>query len=56
MYTWHVSAESWPQKFDDSGAREDWGWKHQYNIPELSKAMFDYLIPLYRSQGKLYNY
>nr|CAD7200429.1 unnamed protein product [Timema douglasi] len=32
-------ADSWPQVFDDSEARSDWGWKHQYDIDKLVQAM-----------------
>lgn len=32
-------AETWPQSIDDSTARNDWGWKHQYNLPEMVKEM-----------------
>ncbi len=32
-------AESWPQSINDLRAREDWGWQHQYELPELVKTM-----------------
>jgi threonine 3-dehydrogenase len=28
-------ADDWPQVFDDSEARADWGWKHEYDIDRL---------------------
>lgn len=28
-------ADSWPNSLDDSQAREDWGWKHNYNRSQL---------------------
>lgn len=28
-------ADDWPQIFDDSEARADWGWKHEYDIDKL---------------------
>lgn len=31
--------------FDDSGARSDWGWKHEYDLERLVKVMFKYLGP-----------
>ncbi|XP_021913058.1 L-threonine 3-dehydrogenase, mitochondrial isoform X2 [Zootermopsis nevadensis] len=34
-------ADSWPQVFDDSAAREDWGWRHEYDITKLVTAMVD---------------
>jgi nucleoside-diphosphate-sugar epimerase len=33
-------AESWPQSIDDSVARGDWGWKHEYDLPRMTKDMF----------------
>lgn len=33
------TAESWPQVFDDSEARRDWGWKHQYDLQRLVETM-----------------
>lgn len=32
-------ANSWPQSIDDSQARIDWGWKHQYDLPRLVADM-----------------
>ncbi len=32
-------ADSWPTVFDDSNARSDWGWKHNYGLPELVQTM-----------------
>ena len=28
-------ADDWPQVFDDSEARNDWGWKHEYDLDKL---------------------
>lgn len=28
--------------FDDSNARKDWGWKHDYDLPELVQTMLNY--------------
>ncbi|KAI3364346.1 hypothetical protein L3Q82_011147 [Scortum barcoo] len=33
-------ADSWPMNFDDSNARKDWGWKHDYDLPELVQVKF----------------
>src|SRR5690349_11125441 len=30
-------ARSWPQSIDDSAARKDWGWKHEYDLPAIAK-------------------
>lgn len=32
-------AESWPGSIDDSEARADWGWKHEYNISKMTDIM-----------------
>ena len=32
-------AESWPESIDDSQARKDWGWKHEYNLNKMTKVM-----------------
>jgi nucleoside-diphosphate-sugar epimerase len=32
-------ADSWPGSIDDSSARADWGWKHEYSIERLVDAM-----------------
>lgn len=28
--------------FDDSNARKDWAWKHDYDLPELVQTMLNY--------------
>ncbi|XP_001382015.1 L-threonine 3-dehydrogenase, mitochondrial-like [Monodelphis domestica] len=35
-------ADSWPMNFDDTNARKDWGWKHDYDLPELVTTMFNF--------------
>lgn len=37
------SADSWPMNFDDSNARKDWGWKHDYDLPDLVQTMLNFL-------------
>ncbi len=32
-------ANSWPQSIDDSVARMDWGWKHEYDLKKLTSDM-----------------
>ncbi|KAJ1148869.1 hypothetical protein NDU88_001693 [Pleurodeles waltl] len=34
-------ADSWPMDFDDRNARKDWGWKHEYDLPELVTTMLN---------------
>lgn len=36
-------ADSWPQSIDDSVARKDWGWKHEYDLPRITADMLDNL-------------
>ena len=36
-------ADSWPASIDDSEARKDWGWKHQYNLESMTKDMLEHL-------------
>ena len=36
-------AESWPNSLDDICAREEWGWKPQYNLDEMTKDMLEKL-------------
>jgi len=38
-----VIAESWPNWMDDSAAREEWGWKPDYDLPRLTKDMLEVL-------------
>jgi len=32
-------ANSWPQSIDDSMARSDWGWKHEYDLDKMTQDM-----------------
>jgi nucleoside-diphosphate-sugar epimerase len=32
-------AESWPQSIDDSVARDEWHWKHEYDLEKLTADM-----------------
>jgi nucleoside-diphosphate-sugar epimerase len=32
-------ANSWPQSIDDSVARNDWNWKHEYDLPAMVEDM-----------------
>jgi nucleoside-diphosphate-sugar epimerase len=36
-------ADSWPASIDDSAAREDWNWNHQFDISSMTKDMLDHL-------------
>ena len=36
-------ANSWPQSIDDSVARNDWGWKPEYDLSRMTKDMLENL-------------
>jgi len=36
-------AESWPNKMDDSAAREEWGWNPEYDLPAMAADMIKVL-------------
>ena len=36
-------ADSWPGSIDDSRAREDWGWKHEFGLEEMTRTMLENL-------------
>ncbi len=36
-------AESWPRSIDDSVARADWGWKHEYDLQRMTTDMLQNL-------------
>ena len=40
-------ADSWPQSIDDSQARDDWGWQHQYSLDEMTEKMLTNLKEKY---------
>lgn len=40
-------ADSWPESINDSTAREDWGWKHEYGLDEITEVMIKNLRPRY---------
>jgi nucleoside-diphosphate-sugar epimerase len=37
-------ADSWPQSIDDSEARNDWGWQHRYELPQMTKEMLENVV------------
>jgi nucleoside-diphosphate-sugar epimerase len=39
-------ADSWPKSIDDSQARRDWGWKHEYDLAKMSRDMIQNLTPI----------
>ena len=36
-------ADSWPDYMNDSAAREEWGWKHEYNLDNVTIDMLEKL-------------
>jgi threonine 3-dehydrogenase len=34
-------AKSWPESLDDSNARNDWNWKHTFDLAEMTKNMLE---------------
>ena len=36
-------ANSWPKSIDDSVARKDWGWKHEYDLGAMTKDMLEHV-------------
>ncbi|MBP9715133.1 MAG: NAD-dependent epimerase/dehydratase family protein [Candidatus Pacebacteria bacterium] len=36
-------ADSWPASIDDSMARTDWNWKHQFDLPKMTEVMLENL-------------
>lgn len=40
-------ADSWPQSIDDTAAREDWGWKHNCDLNDITEIMLKNLNPKY---------
>lgn len=40
-------AETWPHSIDDSDARKDWGWEHNFSLDDITNVMLKNLSPLY---------
>ncbi|WP_435261517.1 NAD-dependent epimerase/dehydratase family protein [Tenacibaculum sp. nBUS_03] len=36
-------ADTWPQIIDDSQARKDWGWKHEFDLSSMTNDIFSNL-------------
>lgn len=36
-------ADSWPKSIDDSSAKKDWGWQHQFDLDQIVKIMLYHL-------------
>jgi nucleoside-diphosphate-sugar epimerase len=46
-------ADSWPERLDDSAAREEWGWAPQFGVREMVEAMLGALMPDFDSEAAL---
>jgi len=47
-------ADSWPESIDDSVARKEWGWNHDWDLDSMTRDMLDKLRKRFE-EGKLYN-
>lgn len=45
-------ADSWPMSIDDSEARRDWGWSHEYDLPKMTADMLARLGPRLGARAK----
>jgi nucleoside-diphosphate-sugar epimerase len=36
-------ADSWPASIDDSAARKDWGWKHEFDLKKMTEDMLHHI-------------
>ena len=36
-------AESWPRHMDDRAAREEWGWRPEYDLQAMTRSMIEQL-------------
>lgn len=36
-------ADSWPESIDDTSARTDWGWKHEFTLSKMTSVMIEEL-------------
>ena len=39
-------ADTWPKRLDDSLARRDWGWEHEYDLDTMTADMLGSLGPV----------
>lgn len=45
-------ADSWPKSIDDSFARKDWGWKHNFDLEKMTDEMMGQLEKKYAPSEK----
>ncbi len=46
-------ADSWPNYMDDSCARQEWGWRPEYDLPRMAKEMIEVLSRKLLGEGAL---
>lgn len=46
-------ADSWPQSIDDSTARNDWGWKPEFDLEAVTKDMLENLPAIIKNNSAL---
>lgn len=46
-------ADSWPSSINDSEARNDWNWNHQYDLEKMTKEMISQLQKKYASSEEV---
>ena len=46
-------ADSWPDMMDDTCARKEWGWKHEYGLVQMTADMIEKLSERYKQYGCL---
>jgi len=46
-------ADTWPSSIDDSAARNEWGWKPEWDLESMTKDMLDTLKKRHK-EGRLY--
>ena len=40
---WEEIAESWPNSLDDTCAREEWGWKPEWDLSRMTDDMLAHI-------------
>lgn len=43
-------ADSWPKSIDDSRARNDWGWNHEFNLQKMTTRILKHLNEMLEPQ------
>ncbi|SDR78645.1 Nucleoside-diphosphate-sugar epimerase [Formosa sp. Hel1_31_208] len=46
-------ADSWPKSIDDSSARADWSWEHNYDLEKMTSEMISKLREKYATSEKI---